>query len=74
MISRNTGQGNREFKTRGVFVDRGDQKVLMEDDNFDHRVETQPVPNDDFMADLLVDLPPCSGGDVVGVNGGDLHK
>ncbi|KAH1039920.1 hypothetical protein J1N35_041663 [Gossypium stocksii] len=24
------------------------EKVLMEDDKFDHRVETQPVPNDDF--------------------------
>ncbi|PPD89681.1 hypothetical protein GOBAR_DD13382 [Gossypium barbadense] len=30
------------------------KKVLMEDDNFDHMVETQPVPDDDFLADLLV--------------------
>ncbi|MFQ6640320.1 hypothetical protein Gotur_014728, partial [Gossypium turneri] len=29
------------------------EKVLMEDDNFDHRVETQPVSDDDFLADLL---------------------
>ncbi|KAA3463779.1 bZIP transcription factor 60-like protein [Gossypium australe] len=36
------------------------EKVLMEDDNFDHRVETQLVPNDDFLADLLDDSPPCS--------------
>ncbi|KAG8503153.1 hypothetical protein CXB51_000962 [Gossypium anomalum] len=53
------------MKNRCVFVDRGDQKVLMEEDNFDHTVETQLVPDDDFMADLLVDLPPCSGGDVL---------
>ncbi|MBA0692433.1 hypothetical protein Goari_009994, partial [Gossypium aridum] len=25
------------------------EKVLMEDDNFDHRVETQPVSDDDFL-------------------------
>ncbi|MBA0876742.1 hypothetical protein Goshw_002141, partial [Gossypium schwendimanii] len=30
------------------------KKVLMEDDNFDHMVETQPVPDDDFLAELLV--------------------
>ncbi|KAA3470855.1 bZIP transcription factor 60-like protein [Gossypium australe] len=29
------------------------KKVLMEDYNFDHMVETQPVPDDDFLADLL---------------------
>ncbi|XP_016690798.2 uncharacterized protein [Gossypium hirsutum] len=50
------------------------EKVLMGDDNFNHRVETQFVPDDDFLADLLVDSPPCSGGNVVGVDGGDLHK
>ncbi|MBA0753461.1 hypothetical protein Gogos_021936 [Gossypium gossypioides] len=50
------------------------EKVLMEDDNFDHRVETQPVSDDDFLADLLVDSPPSSGGDVAGVDGADLHK
>ncbi|MFQ6667393.1 hypothetical protein Gotur_033436 [Gossypium turneri] len=30
------------------------KKVLMEDDNFDHMVETQLVPGDDFLAELLV--------------------
>ncbi|MBA0762118.1 hypothetical protein Gotri_024666 [Gossypium trilobum] len=30
------------------------KKVLTEDDNFDHMVETQLVPDDDFLADLLV--------------------
>ncbi|PPE01892.1 hypothetical protein GOBAR_DD01097 [Gossypium barbadense] len=50
------------------------EKVLMEDDNFDHRVEVQPVPDDDFLADLLVDSPPCSSNDVVGANSSDLHK
>ncbi|MBA0558868.1 hypothetical protein Golob_015861 [Gossypium lobatum] len=30
------------------------EKVLMEDDNFDHMVETQLVPDDDFLANLLV--------------------
>ncbi|KAG8500750.1 hypothetical protein CXB51_002781 [Gossypium anomalum] len=50
------------------------EKVLMEDDNFDHRVETQLVPDDDFLADLLVDSPPCSSNDVVGADSGDLHK
>ncbi|KAK5836749.1 hypothetical protein PVK06_012550 [Gossypium arboreum] len=50
------------------------EKVLMEDDNFDHRVETQLVPNNDFLADLLVDSPPCSNNDVVGADSGDLHK
>ncbi|MFQ6625038.1 hypothetical protein Gotur_003577 [Gossypium turneri] len=29
------------------------KKVLTEDDNFDHMVETQLVPDDDFLADLL---------------------
>ncbi|PPS12424.1 hypothetical protein GOBAR_AA08231 [Gossypium barbadense] len=48
--------------------------VLMEDDNFDHRVETQLVPNNDFLADLLIDSPPCSSNDVVGADSGDLHK
>ncbi|MBA0607066.1 hypothetical protein Godav_019428, partial [Gossypium davidsonii] len=42
----------------------------MEDDNFDHRVATQPILDDDFLVDLLVDSPPCSGGVVVGVDGG----
>ncbi|MBA0876630.1 hypothetical protein Goshw_003674 [Gossypium schwendimanii] len=36
------------------------EKVLMEDDNFDHRVATQPVLDDDFLVNLLVDSPPCS--------------
>ncbi|MBA0550521.1 hypothetical protein Golob_021460, partial [Gossypium lobatum] len=31
------------------------EKVLMEDDNFDHRVATQPVLVDDFLVNLLVD-------------------
>ncbi|MBA0865758.1 hypothetical protein Goshw_015128, partial [Gossypium schwendimanii] len=43
----------------------------MEDDNFDHRVETQPVSDDDFLADLLVDSPPSSGGDVAGLRNRD---
>ncbi|MBA0616205.1 hypothetical protein Gohar_011538 [Gossypium harknessii] len=30
------------------------EKVLMEDNNFDHMVETQLVPDDDFLANLLV--------------------
>ncbi|MBA0553758.1 hypothetical protein Golob_012907 [Gossypium lobatum] len=30
------------------------EKVLIEDDNFDHMVETQLVPDDDFLVDLLV--------------------
>ncbi|KAA3485072.1 bZIP transcription factor 60-like protein [Gossypium australe] len=50
------------------------EKVLMEDNNFDHRVETQLVPDDDFLADLLVDSHPCSDGNVVDVDDGDLHK
>nr|KJB23427.1 hypothetical protein B456_004G097700 [Gossypium raimondii] len=37
------------------------EKVLIEDDNFDHMVETQLSP-------------PCSGSDIVGVDSGDLHK
>ncbi|MBA0642022.1 hypothetical protein Goklo_026487, partial [Gossypium klotzschianum] len=41
------------------------EKVLMEDDNFDHRVATQPILDDDFLVDLLVDSPPCSGGVVL---------
>ncbi|MBA0794984.1 hypothetical protein Gohar_019264, partial [Gossypium harknessii] len=28
------------------------KKVLTEDDNFDHMVETQLVPDDDFLANL----------------------
>ncbi|PPD96959.1 hypothetical protein GOBAR_DD06015 [Gossypium barbadense] len=36
--------------------------------------KTQPVSDDDFLADLLVDSPPSSGGDVTGVDGADLHK
>ncbi|MBA0876631.1 hypothetical protein Goshw_003674 [Gossypium schwendimanii] len=43
------------------------EKVLMEDDNFDHRVATQPVLDDDFLVNLLVDSPPCCGGVVVGL-------
>ncbi|MBA0808881.1 hypothetical protein Gohar_024584, partial [Gossypium harknessii] len=34
----------------------------------------QPFSDDDFLADLLVDSPPSSGGDVAGVDGADLHK
>ncbi|XVF83015.1 hypothetical protein PTKIN_Ptkin16aG0098300 [Pterospermum kingtungense] len=37
------------------------EKVLMKDDDFDDRVQTQPV-SDEFLADLLVDSPP-SGTD-----------
>lgn len=37
------------------------EKALMEDDQFDDRVENQPA-SDDFLADLLVDSPP-SGSD-----------
>ncbi|MFQ6625988.1 hypothetical protein Gotur_004858, partial [Gossypium turneri] len=29
------------------------EKVLIEDDNFDHMVETQLVPDNDFLVDLL---------------------
>ncbi|MBA0775991.1 hypothetical protein Gotri_011057, partial [Gossypium trilobum] len=58
----------------GDILDNEPEPVLMEDDKFDHRVETQPVSDDDFLADLLVDSPPSSGGDVAGVDGADLHK
>ncbi|MBA0735885.1 hypothetical protein Gogos_019687 [Gossypium gossypioides] len=30
------------------------EKVLIEDDNFDYMVETQIIPDDDFLADLLL--------------------
>ncbi|MBA0645670.1 hypothetical protein Goklo_013735, partial [Gossypium klotzschianum] len=30
------------------------EKVLIKDDNFDHMVETQLIPDDDFLVDLLV--------------------
>ncbi|MBA0611684.1 hypothetical protein Godav_012347, partial [Gossypium davidsonii] len=34
----------------------------------------QPYSDDDFLANLLVDSPPYSDGDVVGIYNGDLHK
>ncbi|PPS00918.1 hypothetical protein GOBAR_AA19739 [Gossypium barbadense] len=40
------------------------EKLLMEDDRFDDKVETQPIPNE-FLADLLVDSSPSGSGDVV---------
>ncbi|KAE8709727.1 Pyrophosphate--fructose 6-phosphate 1-phosphotransferase subunit alpha [Hibiscus syriacus] len=49
------------------------EKVLMEDDHFDDRFQTQPVPVDDFLADLLVDSPPSDGGGVA-LDGADFHK
>ncbi|MBA0609627.1 hypothetical protein Godav_021645 [Gossypium davidsonii] len=42
-------------KETTVFLCIGEtKKVLTEDDNFDHMVETELVTNDDFLADLLV--------------------
>ncbi|KAK8579698.1 hypothetical protein V6N13_142867 [Hibiscus sabdariffa] len=49
------------------------EKVLMEDDHFDDRVQTQPLSDDDFLADLLVDSPPSVGCGVA-VDGADFHK
>ncbi|GMI83367.1 hypothetical protein HRI_002006000 [Hibiscus trionum] len=49
------------------------EKVLMEDDLFDDRVQTQHVSDDGFLADLLVDSP-SSGGGSVAVDGADFHK
>nr|KJB74573.1 hypothetical protein B456_012G007100 [Gossypium raimondii] len=40
------------------------EKLLMEDDRFDDKVETQPIPNE-FLADLLVDSSPSGCGDEV---------
>ena len=40
------------------------EKVLMEDDHFDDRVEGQPV-SDDFLADLLVDSPSSGSGEAI---------
>ncbi|KAK8643331.1 hypothetical protein V6N13_012634 [Hibiscus sabdariffa] len=49
------------------------EKVLMEDDHFDDRVETQSVSDDEFLAHLLVDSPPSGDGSVA-VDGADFHK
>ena len=40
------------------------EKVLMDDDHFDDRIETQPV-SDDFLADLLVDSPSSGSGEAI---------
>ncbi|MBA0825451.1 hypothetical protein Goarm_022030, partial [Gossypium armourianum] len=45
---------NPDEKTAMSLWVREIKKVLTEDDNFDHMVETQLVPDDDFLADLLV--------------------
>ncbi|XWS08041.1 hypothetical protein CRYUN_Cryun41cG0043400 [Craigia yunnanensis] len=39
------------------------EKVLMDDDHFDDRIETQPV-SDDFLADVMVDSPPSGSGEL----------
>ncbi|XP_022765478.1 bZIP transcription factor 60-like isoform X2 [Durio zibethinus] len=40
------------------------EKALMEDDQFDDRVEIQPV-SDDFLADILVDSPPSNSDETI---------
>ncbi|XWS75221.1 hypothetical protein CRYUN_Cryun01aG0067000 [Craigia yunnanensis] len=47
------------------------EKVLMEDDHFDDRVETQSI-SDDFLADLLVDSP--SSGSDEAIDDDAFHK